>query len=140
MAVPVPSISCYVLNHHNLFYQIQNALAFNRDTCGHLQLFLRLLPFHLLLHCLVRYCSLIISKKCQCQCFFLPWFLGQFDIKWDLSYLLSHCLKSQGRFTKGGECASDRSKRCTFLAWQLVRTPMTIGKAIPALVHWQTWQ
>jgi hypothetical protein len=29
MAVPVPSISCCVLNNHNLFYQIQNALAFN---------------------------------------------------------------------------------------------------------------
>jgi hypothetical protein len=27
MAVPVPGISCCVLNHHNLFYQIQNALA-----------------------------------------------------------------------------------------------------------------
>jgi hypothetical protein len=31
MAVPVPSISCCVLNHHNIFYQIQNALAFNWD-------------------------------------------------------------------------------------------------------------
>ncbi len=30
MAVPVPSIRCCVLNNHNLFYQIQNALAFNR--------------------------------------------------------------------------------------------------------------
>ncbi len=29
MAVPVPSISCCVLIHNNLFYQIQNALAFN---------------------------------------------------------------------------------------------------------------
>ncbi len=46
MAVPVPSISCCVLIHHNLFYQIQNALAFNRDTCCHLALCLRLLPFH----------------------------------------------------------------------------------------------
>ncbi len=46
MAVPVPSISCCVLNHHNLFYQIQNALPFNRDTCCHLALCLRLLPFH----------------------------------------------------------------------------------------------
>jgi hypothetical protein len=46
MAVPVPSISCCVLNHHNLFYQIQNALAFNRDTCCHLALCLWLLPFH----------------------------------------------------------------------------------------------
>ena len=35
MAAAVPSISCCVLNHHNLFYQIQNALAFNRDTCCH---------------------------------------------------------------------------------------------------------
>ncbi len=46
MAVPVPSISCCVLKHHNLFYQIHNALAFNRDTCCHLALFLQLLPFH----------------------------------------------------------------------------------------------
>jgi hypothetical protein len=46
MAVPVPSISSCVLNHHNLFYQIQNALAFNRDTCCHLALCLWLLPFH----------------------------------------------------------------------------------------------
>jgi hypothetical protein len=46
MAVPVPSISCCVLNHHNLFDQIQNALAFNRDTCCHLMLCLWLLPFH----------------------------------------------------------------------------------------------
>ncbi len=35
-----------VLIHHNLFYQIQNALAFNRDMCCHLVLCLRLLPFH----------------------------------------------------------------------------------------------
>ncbi len=46
MAVPVPSISCCVLNHHNLFYQIQNALVFNRDMCCHLALCLLLLPFH----------------------------------------------------------------------------------------------
>ncbi len=45
-AVPIPSISCCVSNHHNLFYQIQNALAFNRDTCCHLVLCLQLLPFH----------------------------------------------------------------------------------------------
>jgi hypothetical protein len=46
MAVPVPSISCCVLNFHNLFYQIQNAIAFNRDMCCHLALCLWLLPFH----------------------------------------------------------------------------------------------
>ncbi len=46
LAIPVPSISCCVLNHHNLLYQIQNALAFNRDTCWHLVLCLWLLPFH----------------------------------------------------------------------------------------------
>ncbi len=46
MAVTVPSISCCVLNHHILFYQIENALAFNRDTCWHLTLCLRLLPFN----------------------------------------------------------------------------------------------
>jgi hypothetical protein len=47
MAVPVPSKSCCVLNHYNLFYQIQNALAFNWDNCCHLALCLRLLPSHL---------------------------------------------------------------------------------------------
>jgi hypothetical protein len=46
MAVPVPTISCCVLNLHNLFYQIQNVLAFNRDTCCHLALCLWLLPLH----------------------------------------------------------------------------------------------
>ncbi len=46
MAVPVPSISCCILNHHNLFYEIQNALALNWDMCCHLVLCLRLLPFH----------------------------------------------------------------------------------------------
>jgi len=46
MAVPVPSTSCCVWNHHNLFYQILNALAFNWDTCCHLAVCLRLLPFH----------------------------------------------------------------------------------------------
>jgi hypothetical protein len=46
MAVSVPSISCCVLNHHNIFYQIQNALAFNWNTCCHLVLCLQLLPFH----------------------------------------------------------------------------------------------
>jgi len=46
MTVPVPSISCCVLNHHNLFYQIHNALAFNWNMCCHLALCLQLLPFH----------------------------------------------------------------------------------------------
>ncbi len=46
MAVPVPSISCCVLNHPNLSYQIHNALTFNWDMCCHLALCLRLLPFH----------------------------------------------------------------------------------------------
>ncbi len=46
MAVPGPSISCCVLSHHNVFYQTQNALAFNWDTCCHLALCLQLLPFH----------------------------------------------------------------------------------------------
>jgi hypothetical protein len=44
MAVPVPS--CCVLNQHDLFYQIENALAFNRDRCCHLALCLRFLPFN----------------------------------------------------------------------------------------------
>ncbi len=46
MAVPVPSISCCILNHHNLFYQIQNVLAFDWDTCCHLALCLQLIPFY----------------------------------------------------------------------------------------------
>jgi hypothetical protein len=46
MAVPVTSISSCVLNHYNLFYKIQNALAFNHDMCCHLVLCLWLLPFH----------------------------------------------------------------------------------------------
>jgi hypothetical protein len=46
MAVPDPSISCCVLNHHNLFYQIQNALAFNWNMCCHLALCSWLLSFH----------------------------------------------------------------------------------------------
>jgi len=46
MALPVPSISCCVLNHHNLFNQIENALAFYRETCCHLVLCYWLLPFH----------------------------------------------------------------------------------------------
>jgi hypothetical protein len=46
MAVPVPSISCCVLKHPNIFYQIPNALAFNWDTCCNPALCLRLLPLH----------------------------------------------------------------------------------------------
>jgi hypothetical protein len=37
-----------VLNHYNLFYQIQKAQAFNWDTCYHPALCLWLLPFHCL--------------------------------------------------------------------------------------------
>ncbi len=48
MTVPVPSIRCCVLNHHDLFCQIQNALAFNWDRCCHLALCLQLLPFNCL--------------------------------------------------------------------------------------------
>ncbi len=50
MAVPVPSISCCVLNHHDLSYQLQNALFFNRYMCCHLELCLWLLPFNWVLH------------------------------------------------------------------------------------------
>ncbi len=46
IAVPVPSLRCCVLNHYNLFNQIQNVLAFNWDTSCHLALCLQLLPFH----------------------------------------------------------------------------------------------
>ncbi len=41
-----PKYKLLCFKHHNLFYQIQNALAFNRDICCHLALCLQLLPFH----------------------------------------------------------------------------------------------
>jgi hypothetical protein len=46
MAVPVPSISCCILNNHNLFYHEKNTLAFNWDTCCRLVLCLQLIAFH----------------------------------------------------------------------------------------------
>ncbi len=58
MAVPDPSISCCVLNHNNIFYQIQDALALNWDTCCHLVLCLQLLPFHFLVTLAVSCCWL----------------------------------------------------------------------------------
>ncbi len=57
MALPVPSISCCVLNHHNLFNQIQNTLAFKWDTCCHLALCLQLLPFHYRKNILRTFCK-----------------------------------------------------------------------------------
>ncbi len=77
MAVPVPSISCCVLNHHNLLYQIQNALALNWDMCCHLALCLRLLPFH---------CYHIKPPSCRNHCMttigayniHLAWYSGKF--------------------------------------------------------------
>jgi hypothetical protein len=42
---PKYKLLCFKLEN-NLFCQIKNALAFNRDTCCHLVLCLRLLPFH----------------------------------------------------------------------------------------------
>ncbi len=33
MVVSIPSTSCCVLNHHNIFCKVHNALAFDRDTC-----------------------------------------------------------------------------------------------------------
>ncbi len=42
---PKYKLLCFKLENH-LFCQIKNALAFNRDTCCHLVLCLRLLPFH----------------------------------------------------------------------------------------------
>ncbi len=74
MAVPVPHISCCVLNHHNLFYQIQNALAFNWDTCCHIALCLQLLPFH---------CDMIIDiegAKIDCLSLFMCPLLAQCKI------------------------------------------------------------
>ncbi len=41
-----PKYKLLHFSHHNLFYQIQNAVAFNWDTCCNLALCLRLLPFH----------------------------------------------------------------------------------------------
>jgi hypothetical protein len=71
MAVPVPSISCCVLNHHNVFYQIQNAIAFNQDACCHLALCLQLLPleswliFSLLVAKLLAISCFPITKSCE---------------------------------------------------------------------------
>ncbi len=42
---PKYKLLCFKLEN-NLFCQIKNALAFNRDMCCHLVLCLRLLPFH----------------------------------------------------------------------------------------------
>ncbi len=53
MAVPFKSKSCCILNYHNLFYQIQNALTFNWDMCCHLVLCLWLLPFHYAPRCVI---------------------------------------------------------------------------------------
>ncbi len=64
MAVPVPNISCCILNHHNLFYQIQNALAFNRDTCCNLVLCLRLLPLHWVLILFFELKIVLFSSSC----------------------------------------------------------------------------
>ncbi len=41
-----PKYKLLCLYHLNLFYQIQAALAFNRDMCCYLVLCLQLLPFH----------------------------------------------------------------------------------------------
>jgi hypothetical protein len=46
MAVPVPSVSCCVLNNNDSFYQEPNELAFNRDTCCHLVFCLQLIASH----------------------------------------------------------------------------------------------
>ncbi len=60
--VTVPSISCCFLNHHNLFYQIQNALAFNGDMCCHLALCLQLLLFHFIIFLYLSLSLLMILK------------------------------------------------------------------------------
>ncbi len=78
MAVPFPSISCCVLNHHNLFYHIQNALAFNWDTCCHLVLCLWLLPFHCKLECFVEATKIrgtVVehSTRLRSRVWFPPW-------------------------------------------------------------------
>jgi hypothetical protein len=90
MAVPVPSISCCVLNHHNLFYQIQNALAFNQDTCCHLVLCLRLLPFHWeIFHrelCKCKYCL-----NCTIQQWHLHWLNEPQNCAWKYLNSKSGC-------------------------------------------------
>ena len=53
MAVPVPSISCCIFNNKDFFYQEQNELAFNRDTCCHLVI-----------------CWLLIASHCNVQVVF----------------------------------------------------------------------
>ncbi len=71
MAVPIPSISCCVLNHHNLFYQIQNVLAFKWDMCCHLALCLQLLPFNYKYHSqyLTRHIKRLLQREMCFECF-----------------------------------------------------------------------
>ncbi len=124
MAVSIQSVSCCVLNHHNLFCQIQNALAFNRDTCCHLALCLWILPFHwprnqgkyslaycywhftndgrLMYACLGSLGDIITNWKNQgrhhlvCDCL---GFLGDTTKNWKNSCLLLHCPRNQGRYS-----------------------------------------
>jgi hypothetical protein len=79
----ITSISSCIFNHHNLFYQIQNALAFNRDTCCHLALCLQLLPFHwtCLLSLSIHLPTSLLCKK------------GWFDLKWLFLLHLSYVHK-----------------------------------------------
>jgi len=46
MAVPVPSISCCVLNNNDFCCQEPNELAFNWDTCCHLVICFQLIASH----------------------------------------------------------------------------------------------
>jgi hypothetical protein len=71
MAVPIPSISCCVLNHHNLFYQIQNVLAFKWDMCCHLALCLQLLPLYYKYHsrCLTWHIKHLLQREMCFECF-----------------------------------------------------------------------
>ncbi len=50
MAVPVPSINCCVYNNNYYFFQEQNELAFNWDTCCHLVICLQLIASHRTAH------------------------------------------------------------------------------------------
>jgi hypothetical protein len=84
MAVPVPSISCCVLNHHNLFYQILNAPAFNRDMCCHLALCLGLLPFHLIMT------LFIIVNSCNVCAFYCKISSNKLDLFQVTCFIVKH--------------------------------------------------
>ncbi len=119
MAVPVPTIRCCALNHHNLFYQIQNALAFNQDTCCHLVLCLRLLPFHYL------FINFMFVKLPCCQFgqqkFKQPYFYQQYFNILLISILPFHQLHVfQRKFHQIVVCSATTSSTYTLINYNFV--------------------